>query len=255
MKEKFSDLEKERNKYNEMATKEKIELGANLNSKSSLQDISELIRPPFELYYKELQNLITSEMTVLELGAGTGTHTAVAIETNAKVIALDISEISMKVCKSKFPSVHTIVANMESIPLDDNSIDLIYSCGSLSYGDSLKVQSEIYRLLKPGGSLIILDTLNHNLLYRMNRWIHMKRGIRTRSTLNRMPTQQTIQDISKSFTSVQVTFFGSYLWFCFIISKILGYSMACKLNRFFELRFASKKNAFKFVLKAQGLKA
>ena len=36
--------------------------------------------------------------------------------------------------------------------------------------------NEIYRVLKQGGILIIVDSLNHNPVYKFNRWIHYLYG-------------------------------------------------------------------------------
>ena len=107
-------------------------------------------------------------MVVLELGAGRGNHTAVICETKAKVIALDISESSLVVCKNLFSKVQIMVGNIENIPLQTNSVDIVVSAGSLSYGDHEKVRNEIFRVLKPAGSIIMIDSLNHNFIYRIN---------------------------------------------------------------------------------------
>ena len=187
-------------------------------------------------------------MVALELGAGCGNHTAVICETKAKVIALDISENSLAVCQSIFRDVQIVVSNMENLPLESNFVDVVLSCGSLSYGDNEKVKREIFRVLKPGGSLIVLDSLNHNLAYKMNRWIHYKRGKRTLSTLQRMPTQKLIQDLTAPFCEVEIAYYGSYMWFTLVLRKLIGNKLARSLDVSLEKHFPSKLGAFKVVL-------
>jgi ubiquinone/menaquinone biosynthesis C-methylase UbiE len=147
------------------------------------------------------------------------------------------------------------VGNIEKIPLESNSIDTVLAAGSLSYGDHQKVRNEILRVLKPEGSLIVLDSLNHNLAYRINRYIHYKRGKRTLSTLQRMPNQRYIEDILKPFKEVKINYFGSYLWLTVLLSKVIGVNLARKLDRKLEKRFPSKLGAFKFLLVCKGLNA
>ena len=64
------------------------------------------------------------------------------------------------------------------------------------------VNQEIFRLLKYGGNLLILDSLNHNLAYKMNRRLHYYRGRRTKSTLNRVPDKKRIISLSKKFSYI-----------------------------------------------------
>ena len=46
---------------------------------------------------------------------------------------------------------------MENLPFDDNCFDLVCSAGSLSYAEHILVRDEIYRVLKPGGKLAVLE--------------------------------------------------------------------------------------------------
>ena len=242
-----SDLDKEKQKYNTVASTEVVSPSRS-NSKLNLLEISEWHRDPFSKYYEAIKKIVNPSMVVLELGAGCGNHTAVICETKVKVFALDISEKSLAVCRSLFQDVHTIVGNIEDIPIEDNSIDVVLSCGSLSYGDHEIVKNEIFRVLKPGGSLIVLDSLNHNRFYRINRWIHYKRGKRTLSTLQRMPNHKLIQDLAAPFSESEVKYFGSYLWFTLILRKIVGNKLARKIDVALERRIPSKLGAFKFLL-------
>ena len=242
-----SERERERERYNFVA-KTQVVPTSRSNSGLNLADISEWYRDPYKKYYDSIKATIDASMVVLEMGAGCGNHTAVIWETKAKVIALDISENSLAVCQNIFRDVQTALGNMENMPLENNCVDAVLSCGSLSYGDNEKVKSEIFRVLKPGGSLIILDSLNHNLLYKMNRWIHYKRGHRTLSTLQRMPNKKLIQDLITPFCEVEITYYGSYLWLTLVLKKLIGNKLARNLNRSLEKWFPSKLGAFKFVL-------
>lgn len=230
----------------------RIEMALPLNKlkqKSGISSMDEIFKPPFELFYKLIQQNIKKDMVVLELGAGTGQHTGELVLTGASVFILDISEESLKVAKMKFPEIgRTILANMNSIPLAENSVDAIVSCGSLSYADPLKTNSEIDRVLKPGGILIVLDSLNHNPFYRFNRFIRFLFRMQSKDSIKRIPNLTRINHLRGYFLFSSLSYFGSYLWLTFLIKKIIGDSFGVKINNLLEKKFPSDKNAFKFVL-------
>jgi ubiquinone/menaquinone biosynthesis C-methylase UbiE len=239
-------LEKER--YDTKAAMEHSSLATEkLSNQQSL--IAALLNQPYEVYYRKITENITTNMKVLELGAGTGTHTGVLIKSGATVTALDISPLSLDVTREKFHgSVQVVCASMDEIPLPSATFDVIVSAGSLSYVDFQKVLGEIRRLLKDDGSLIVIDSLNHNLVYRTNRYLRFILKQRSYSTLIRMPTTQTIQEFRRHFAFSEVKFFGAYLWFLAPLSKLLPSTYMMNFNSFLEKNFPSGKNSFKFVL-------
>jgi SAM-dependent methyltransferase len=248
MKKKLSDdLTIEQERYDKVALNLQDSSTQIREINSGIENISMLHQTPFQIYYDAIRNNIEPADEVLEFGSGTGVHTKVIFEKTTKVSALDISLESLKLCKIRFPDINLVHTNMEQIPLRDNSFNAIVSCGSLSYGDPVKVNAEINRILKPGGKLIILDTLNHNLVYKINRWVRFKAGHRTRSTLKRMPTLNRIQPLHSIFLDTEIRFYGSYLWFSLILEKLLGSDLAFKLNSSLEKCYPSKKNAYKFI--------
>ena len=131
---------------------------------------------------------------------------------------------------------------------------MVVSAGSLSYVDFQKVSGEIGRLLKNEGMLIVIDSLNHNWIYKINRFIRFLLKQRSYSTLMRMPTTQTIQEISKNFAISEVKFFGAYLWLLTPISQFIPSIYVKRLDTFLEKLFPSGKNSFKFVLYCKGYK-
>ena len=241
-----NDFEKEKERYDNRA-KEELKM---INNQQSLQvRYSEFIAPIYDKWYEIINSLIKPGSNVLEIGAGTGTHTKVILGTGADVTAQDISEISLKVLRKKLNyDMETIASNMESIPIKDCSFDFIVCCNVLSYGSPVMVNKEIYRLLKPGGSLLIMDSLNHNYIYRLNRRIHYYRGNRTKSTLKRVPNFKRIHGFSKRFESSGCFYFGSYYWIVIPLKFLLGQRLAFSVNKIFEKINPSGINSFKFIL-------
>ena len=249
----MSDQEIERQRYDQYASKE-LQLVKVGDAGAALADIAELHKAPFLKYYEEISRKIEPGMNVLELGAGTGRHTSVIYSDAVSLTALDISGKSLALLKARLPSVETLVASMEEIPLPTKSVDMIISSGSLSYGDPDLVNKEIFRLLKPGGHLIVLDSLNGNPIYRLNRWLHYARGKRTKSTISRIPDKTRIESLSLGFNNSEIFYFGSYLLMIDFLQVFLGPDRANQINLKLEKKCPSKKNAFKFVLTCSALK-
>lgn len=248
------DRQLEKDRYDLKAAMEYKSLEAEKSS-NQVSLIAALLNQPYEDYYRRITKNITSTMQVLELGAGTGTHTGILIQTGAAVTALDISPISLNVLREKFhDGVQVVCASMDEIPLPSATYDVIVSAGSLSYVDFQKVSSEIRRLLKNDGMLIVIDSLNHNLIYRTNRFIRFLLKQRSYSTLMRMPTVITIQELKRYFAVSDVKFFGAYLWLLAPISKLLPSIYIHRFNSFLEKNFPSGKNSFKFVLYCKNFK-
>jgi SAM-dependent methyltransferase len=135
-----------------------------MNRKTDPQKMALIARLAFAPIYPYLAQKIKekfyiTEGTCLDLGAGPGSLAiAMANITSLEIIALDIEPEMIEICKNNIAEaglsrrIRTVNADVRSIPLDDNSIDLIISRGSLFFWEERTTAfKEIYRLLKPGG--------------------------------------------------------------------------------------------------------
>jgi len=214
-----------------------------------------ILREPY-LYYEKCINLyVKAGSKVLEIGSGTGLHTYVLVQTGALVVASDISFHSLKVLTQRMRAKRrliTLVADMEALPFKNNSFDVVTSAGSLSYGDPDLVDTEIKRVLKPGGVFICVDSLNHNPVYRLNRWVHYLNGSRTKSTILRMPTIKRIMSISEGFNVAHVKYFGAVSFLAPTLAFVIGQKHAARLSDTIDRLLKVRRSAFKFVLVAHG---
>ncbi len=101
--------------------------------------------------------------TCLDIGCGGGyLGIAMAGITELYVYLFDASQEMLKIAAGNIASrgleqrIQTLPGDVHKIPLDDNSIDLVISRGSVFFWrDRQKAFQEIHRVLKPGGVAFI----------------------------------------------------------------------------------------------------
>ena len=119
---------------------------------------------------KKMGNL--SGMTVLDLCCGTGDWTfdlSKAVGKSGKVVGLDFSENMLKVAQTKLDkkdnsNIEFIQGNAMAIPFEKEMFDAV----TIGYGlrntpDYLTVLREIFRVLKPGGKVVCIETSHPTL--------------------------------------------------------------------------------------------
>lgn len=117
-------------------------------------------------YAEEKEKLFPRNSLVVDLGAGTGSDAVYFLKNGHRVVALDISEFALKVTQEKAKSAgltkNLVVRQMDfglhSIPIKDDSADVVYSRISLNYfgiKQTTKLLMDVYRILKPGGVAFI----------------------------------------------------------------------------------------------------
>jgi len=109
-----------------------------------------------------------NDLTVVDLGCGTGFFTDILSGRYQQVIGLDISTSMLNFSKNKRDkSIIWLEADAYKLPFKDASIDLIYSNLMIQWCDNLAVViKEILRVLKPGG-LFIFSTLIDGTLFEL----------------------------------------------------------------------------------------
>ena len=104
--------------------------------------------------------------TVLDLGSGGGMDAFLAskkVGATGKVIGVDMTQEMIDRAKTTassngYKNVEFRLGEIESLPVDDNSVDVIISnCVVNLAPDKLKVFKEAYRTLKPEGHLMVSD--------------------------------------------------------------------------------------------------
>jgi len=213
-----SDKIEEQNRYNNSSIDKIKEYNSNPNLLTILGSDN------FPLYYKTpylfFENLAINNSDCntfhLDLCCGDGIHSFTSAKNTSKTFGIDYSEKSIEIAKlrSKILKIDIIflVGDAEKLPFQDNYFDLITIVGSLSYLDIDKVVKELDRVLKINGKIICLDSYNHNLFYRFNRYIRFILGNRTYSTLIRMPNSNTIKKLQNYFIISNIEFFGTLIF-------------------------------------------
>lgn len=104
--------------------------------------------------------------TILDIATGTGDLAISLAKTSAsKIVGLDISDGMLEVGRKKINTkklnekISMVIGDSENLPFDDHSFDAItVAFGVRNFETLEKGLAEIYRVLKPGGVFVILET-------------------------------------------------------------------------------------------------
>ncbi len=107
--------------------------------------------------------------TVLDLGCGAGVDVCVAalhVGKPGKVIGVDLTPMMVQTAQrhaheAGFETVEVVEGNLEHLPIENESIDIVISNGAINLASSkAKVFAEIFRVLKPDGKLYFADMID-----------------------------------------------------------------------------------------------
>ncbi|TNJ44656.1 bifunctional demethylmenaquinone methyltransferase/2-methoxy-6-polyprenyl-1,4-benzoquinol methylase UbiE [Tamlana fucoidanivorans] len=108
----------------------------------------------------------TAPSTILDIATGTGDLAINLAETQAsKIIGLDISSGMLEIGKEKVKNknleskIDMVLGDSENMPFEDNTFDAItVAFGVRNFENLENGLKEIYRVLKPTGTFVILET-------------------------------------------------------------------------------------------------
>lgn len=121
---------------------------------------------PFKDKLKELVNQ-NNPITILDAGCGEGYYTDGIYQENRTVIGIDISKTALQKAAPKNRNITYIAASLFDIPLQNESIDLLYSLFAPYAGE------EFHRVLKKDG-IMILGIPGENHLIELKNVIYEK---------------------------------------------------------------------------------
>ena len=113
-------------------------------------------------YYQIADKVEIIGKDILEVGCGRGGGIDFITRhfRPRTVAAVDLSPKAISFCKKYYnkSGINFTTANAENLPFDDGSFDVVINVESSHiYGDMQKFLSEVKRVLKPGGHLVITD--------------------------------------------------------------------------------------------------
>lgn len=138
--------------------------------KSILQHM--IFRASHEMFIKEISTINKANLGVLDIGCGTGELAKKLTERfkNADIHGVDISDTMIKKANAKKmkKDVKFKVGDVERLPYKDNFFDVITCSHSFHhYPNKKKAISEMHRVLKPNGHLMVIDGSRDVLLGRI----------------------------------------------------------------------------------------
>lgn len=114
---------------------------------------------------------------VLDLGCGDGRHLAALAGSGAAVTGADRSQLALARAAERAPTATLVqVAESERLGLKDNAFDRVWCAGTIEHVvDTQTVLSEIRRVLRPGGQLLVITpahTFGTRLKLAFTGWEH-----------------------------------------------------------------------------------
>ena len=193
--------------------------------------------------------------TVLDLGCGDGSRTRyLSLNPNVSLIGIDISESGIEKANSnKIGKATYYKMKVEELDFKPNFFDLIIDYGSFSSFKMKIVWPLINKLLKPEGSIIGIETLGDNPLFKIKRTLNIKRKKRTSNLYGNIISLNQLFIWSKKcsrFNYKTYGFFSLFLTPLILIfnNSLINYfiKLADKLDEIIFMRFQFfQRNSFK----------
>ncbi|MFQ5952794.1 MAG: class I SAM-dependent methyltransferase [Candidatus Omnitrophota bacterium] len=142
-------------------TSEKFSEWAEEYDRSLLQGL--VFRQSHDMFLSQIKSHPEiDKLRVLDVGCGTGKFISSLLDQSGgiKLDGVDISPDMIKVASSKFEkdNVNFKVGDVENLPYENSMFDIVTCCHSFHhYPDQRKAVSEMYRVLKKTGKLMIVD--------------------------------------------------------------------------------------------------
>lgn len=147
------------------------------------------------------------DKVVLNIGAGAGTEALLLSLSGANCIAMDITAPAAQaaeylILKTGGQGVG-VQADARFIPLESSSVDIVYSSGVLHHSpDVAESVSEIYRVLKPGGTAYVMLYATWSIMFmQMRLMLSMgEKAWETEGRKNPCTTTYTVGECKKLFS-------------------------------------------------------
>lgn len=139
-----------------------------------IEDLEDLFRQRRHLAVVEMPLDSLAGKAVLEIGPGGGGHSALFQYHGASVVAMDITpervaSSAHKLAMIKNGEGRAYQGDGENLPFRDNSFDIVYSNGVLHHSENTdRCIDEVYRVLKPGGTAVIMLYSRHSVIFWLN---------------------------------------------------------------------------------------
>lgn len=140
--------------------------------------------PAVEYVFEQMEDLRGKR--ILEVGAGTGGTTVMLAKHGATVTAVDLLPFRLVEAEERArqhsvtDSVEFALMDVTQLAFEDNTFDFIISKSVLIFTDHERAAQECYRVLKPGGKAILIETMrNHPVA-----WLYRKFFLKYSANVN-----------------------------------------------------------------------
>jgi len=127
------------------------------------------------IWRKKVAKLVNSQpgQTILDLAAGTGSSSIVFLREGVKVVAADFSNGMLEEGRRRHPELEFVFADAAALPFADREFDTVtISFGIRNVEKTEVALAEMFRVLKPGGKLVICEfsRIPNNFLHSLYRF-------------------------------------------------------------------------------------
>jgi SAM-dependent methyltransferase len=154
---------------------------------------------------------------VLEIGLGQGAESEQLIRRGGRWSGLDITQESVdrvraRLALRKLPFDDVRRGSALTVPWPDHSFDLVFSHGVLHHiPDILRAQSEIHRVLKPGGRLVAMLYARTSLNYQVSIRVLRRAAVLAVYPFRRLPAVRSSELLRAHLDNAESTGLRRYL--------------------------------------------
>ena len=156
-----------------------------------------------------LQQLaLNANDTVLDIGCGTGRHTAYLSARSAVSVGVDIAPGMLRVAQQRDKKSHFVLADAQRLPFNANTFSKVFSSMALQWCDNPKqVIKELYRVTQPNGQLVLSIMVDGSFSQLRQACRRAGLAMHVNQQASAEDWQMALDNVADEITSVSASFF------------------------------------------------